>query len=150
MQKPISNKIKIRIIGLTSIVFLSLIAYLNQPTVLVYWKYANYQLEKAIGEDKSFIVDALANTLSTAKEAGYTCPNRQSIGRFAYLEMIRRRNNSSSSYHVYQMSECVTLPTGEIILNINSGNSRYNLLLKVDSSKPNGYRVLDITGQVLG
>jgi hypothetical protein len=150
MKKSISNKLKIRIVAWTSLVLLSLLAYVNQPTVLVYWAYAKYQLEKAIGEDRSFINDALGNTLSTAREAGYTCPDRQSIGHFAYLEMIRRRNNSSGSYPVFQMSECVTLPTGEIILKINSGNSRYNLLLKVDSSKPNCYRVLDITGQALG
>ncbi len=111
MKKSISNKLKIRIVAGTSLILLSLLAYVNQPTVLVYWAYANYQLEKAIGEDKSFINDALGNTLSTAKEAGYTCPDRQSIDRAAHLEIIRRSSKSSRP-HIYPMGECVTLPTG--------------------------------------
>jgi hypothetical protein len=149
MKIPISKSRKTRKIVWMSIVLLSLLAYIHQQTLCVYCEYAKYKLANELGEDNLFTNGYLQSTLSSAKKAGYICPKKQLPGSAAYQEVTRRRKNFPRSY-LYAINDCVTLPTGEIILNINESTSRYYILLQVDASKKGGYHILDIRGETLG
>jgi hypothetical protein len=89
------------------------------------------------------------NIISSAKESGYSCRNKQLSGASAYQEILSRRKNISTS-HSYTISDCVQLPTGETILSINDGITRYYVLLKVDENNSKSHHILDIRGEVLG
>ena len=128
-----------------SIIFICLIAYMNQRIFAVYYDYAWYKLSS----DNNDALSQMHNTISSAKEAGYSCKNKQLPGVSAYQKILSRRRNTSTSLS-YTISNCVQLPTGEIILSINDGITRYYVLLKIDENNPKSHHILDIRGESLG
>jgi hypothetical protein len=134
--------IKIRIFGWISILFLSLLAHVNQKILFVYYDYAQYKLA-SLANEKDEVNGHVARMIFSAKEAGYTCLERLPQG------ITPGRKDLSRSYP-YSIAECVTLPTGEVILKINNSISRNYLLLNVDASRPGGYYILHIGGETLG
>ncbi len=146
-MKMLPDNIKFRIFGWISLLFITVILYLNQKTLLVYYNYAWYQLNAA-SSDKIDAVGDLNQTIDAAKEAGYHCKNKQVVGTFADREIARRKSLLQSYLH--KIKDCVELPTGEIIIHVNDGLARTYILLKVDVSRLDGYQILDIRGETLG
>jgi hypothetical protein len=128
-----------------SIVLVCLILYMNQRVFAIYYDYAWYKLSS----DNNDALSQMRNIISSAKEAGYSCRNKQLSGASAYREILSRRKNISIS-HSYTISDCVQLPTGETILSINDGITRYYVLLKVDENNSKPHNILDIRGESLG
>jgi hypothetical protein len=131
-----------------SILFASLLLYWNQKVLFVYYNYAWYKLNDSAHETHDAVSD-LSRTIDAAKEAGYSCKNKQSIGTVAYQEVTRRRKGLFRSYPS-AIVDCVTLPTGEIIIHMNDGLARDYIQLKVNVSAPSGYQILDVRGEMLG
>jgi hypothetical protein len=148
-MKILSKKIAARIILYTSIIFMGLLLYWNQKTALVYFCYCQYSIEKLMNESNEFVIADIRRTMDSAKDAGYSCNSKDTFRDFSYKEIIKRRKFSSLS-NSYFVSECVRLPTEEVILSSNYSNTKYYILLKRDVQEPEGYRVLDIRGETIG
>lgn len=110
--------------------------------------YYNYGLYK-LSSDNNDALSQMHRIISSAKDADYNCKNEQIPGISAYREILSRRRNISTS-HSYIISDCVQLPTGEIFLSLNNGNTRYYVLLKVNENNPKSHYILDIRGEVMG
>jgi hypothetical protein len=135
---------KIRLIGLLLVLLISLITYQNKLVLYVHLNFFDYQIA-----DKTDAVSSLRRTINSAKEAGYNCKQKHLSGEYAYKEIESRRSKPFQSYP-YTVTDCIQLPTGEIVLSINDGVARYYVVMEVDKINSQTYRVLDIKGEALG
>jgi transcription-repair coupling factor (superfamily II helicase) len=128
------------------VILICLIAYMNQRILAVYYEYGWYKLSS----NNNDALSQIHKTISSAKEAGYSCKNKQLFGASAYREILRRKKKNTYTSHYYTTSDCVKLPTGDIILSINNGVTRYYVLLKLDENNPKSHHILEIRGEAIG
>ena len=129
----------------TSMILISLVIYTNQKIVAIYYNYAWYK----VSHENNDALSHMYSIIASAREAGYSCKNKQIPGAYAYQEVLKRRVKTSLS-RLYTIPDCIQLPTGEIILSLNDGIVRYCILLKADDKKPETHHILDIRGEAIG
>jgi hypothetical protein len=143
MKKVVKGKNWSTLLRITCLAFFLLAVLLclaNRKVTVVYFYYFMYRVSAMTNEQEASLYN-MQRMIDSAIEIGYACKNDHE-----YRDFLLKEASKKSTYH-YTSSNCVELPTKEVILTIHIGNTVSHYLLKKEGKE---YKILGVTGRVLG
>ena len=117
---------------------------LNQKMTLLFYDYVSYKFLHEKSDDKD--VSSIVRLINSAKEMGYVCKNKSLAINFIIQEVKKRSQRS----YPYTISNCVELPTGELIISMSDSTVKYYVMARRDSQVSKSYYIQNIKGETLG